>query len=183
MKAVHTMRLILSLILLTSTLSACANVSRFEKSSLVAFGELLENSHQPLYYLIRIDSKKSVDERTMAALVKLAPDSPPVPIDALRPEFVAGYLSPFTPPPQWPDAWKQKAQEDEVYAGSGFHIGFKDGTLTYFGICSHCAGGREYPVVGTPDGQNFYPLPLTEEQVIEIFGSPDRVYKVNEVRY
>jgi hypothetical protein len=48
---------------------------------------------------------------------------------------------------------------------------------------SHMENGRESPIVGTPDGQHFYELPLTERQITEVFGSPDRIYKVNEVRY
>lgn len=177
------MRRFLILILLTVLLTACANVSRFEKTSLVAHGQLLDGSNEPLYYTIWIDLNKSVDARTMSSLLKLSPDSPPVAIEALHPEFVASYLSPFIPPQQWPDSWKQKAKEDEVYAGSGFNISFKEDQLLSVGICSHCAEGRAQPIVGTPDGEHFYTLPLTEQQVIKVFGPPDRIYKVGEVRY
>lgn len=177
------MRRILILILLAAILSACANVSRFEKNSLVAHGQLLDGSHEPLYYIIWVDFRKSVDARTMSSLLRLSPDSPPFALEKLRPELVARYLPPFTPPPQWPDSLKQKAKEDDAYAGGGFHIRFKEGKLLYVGICSHCAGGRENPIVGSPDGQNFHMLPLTEQQITEVFGSPDRIYKVNEVRY
>lgn len=176
-------RWILIGILLAVTLSSCAKVSRFEKGSLVAHGELIEGSHEPLYYKIWIDLKKSTDVHTMRSLLKLSPDSPPVALEKLRPELVAHYLPPFIPPPQWPDAWKQKAKEDEVYAGGGFNIRFKEGQLLSIGICSHCAEGREHPIVGTPDGKHFYTLPLTEKQVIEVFGPPGRIYKVGEVRY
>lgn len=174
---------ILILILLLALLPACANVSRFQKNSLAAFGELLDGSHEPLYYLIRIDINKSADARVMSSLLKLSPDSPPVALEELSPAFVAGYLSPFAPPSQWPESWEQKAMEDDIYAGGGFNISFKEGQLQFVGICSHCAGGREYPIVGTPDRQNFYMLPLTENQVIEVFGPPDRIYKVGEVKY
>jgi len=177
------MRKLLILILLATILSACTNVSRFEKNSLVAHGELLDGSNEYLYYSIWIDLEKTVDARTMSSLMKLSPDSPHIALNELRTEFVARYLSPFTPPPQWPETWKQKAKEDEVYAGGGFNIRFKEKQLLSVGICSHCAGGREYPIVGTPDGNNFYTLPLTKEQVIEVFGAPDRIYKVGEVRY
>jgi len=177
------MRWILIGILLAVTLSACANVSRFEKGSLVAHGELLDGSREPLYYSIWVDFKKSVDASTMSSLLKLSPDSPSIALGKLRPELVARYLAPFTPPPQWPEAWKEKAKEDEVYAGGGFNIRFKEGQLLSVGICSHCAEGREHPIVGTPDGHHFYILPLTERQITEIFGPPDRIYKVGEVRY
>ena len=171
------------LTLLALILSACANVSRFEKNSLVAFGQLLDASNEPLYYLIRIDLKKSANSRIMSSQLKLSPDSPPIALVEMRPEFVASYLPPFILPPQWPDAWKLKAKEEQVFAGNGFNIAFKEGQLVFIGICSHCAGGREDPIVGTPDRQHFYTLPLTERQVIEVFGHPDRIYKMNEVRY
>lgn len=169
--------------LLTIMLPGCANVSRFEKNNLVAFGERLEGSQEPLYYLVRIDVQKSDDARVMSSRLKLSPDSPPLTLEELRPAAVADFLSPFTPPPQWPDTWKQKANAEDVYAGNGFHIRFEGGQLLSVGICSHCAGGREQPMVGTPDGQHFYTLPLTEQQVIEVFGAPDRIDKVGEVRY
>lgn len=174
---------LLILTLLALILSACANVSRFEKNSLVAFGQLLDASNEPLYYLIRVDLKKPVDSHIMSSQLKLSPDSPPVAIGEMSPEFVASYLPPFIPPSQWPDSWKLKAKEEQVYAGNGFNIAFKEGQLVFFGICSLCAGEKEYPIVGTPDRQHFYTLPLTLRQVIEVFGSPDRIYKVNEVRY
>jgi hypothetical protein len=177
------MRWILIGILLGVTLSACANTSRFEKGPLVAHGGLIEGSQEPLYYMIWVDLKKSSDVRPMSSLLKLSPDSPPIALEKLRPEIVVNYLPPFTPPPQWPEAWKQKAKEDEMYAGNGFNIVFKESRLLSVGICSHCAEGKEHPIVGTPDGQYFYTLPLTERQVVEVFGSPDRIYKVGEIRY
>jgi len=177
------MRSILIGLLLASMLSACANVSRFEKGSLVAFGQNLDESSEPLYYLIRLDLKKSVDPHIMGSLLKLSPDSPPIAVDELRPNVVARYLPPFTPPEEWPEFLKQKAKDDVVYAGNGFHIRFEEDLPVYVGICSHCYNRRENPTVGTPNGQNFYVLPLTEQQVIEVFGSPDRIYKVSEVRY
>lgn len=177
------MRRFLILILLTAILPACAHVSRFEKNSLVAFGEALDGSSEPLYYLVRIDLKTSVDSRIMSSHLKLSPDSSPVALEALSPELVASYLPPFSPPSQWPEALKLKAKEDQIYAGNGFNIVFKEGRLLFVGICSNCAGGSEHPLVGTPDGQHFYSLPLTERQVVEVFGAPDRIYNVGEVRY
>lgn len=170
-------------LLLLAILSACANVSRLERGSLVAHGELLDGSREPLYYSISIDLKQAADSRTTSSLLRLATDSPPLAIRQLRPEWVARYLPSFIPPRQWPEAWKQKAKEEDVYAGNGFHIRFKDGRLLSVGICSHCAGGREGPVVGTPDGQHYYALPLTQRQVTEVFGPAGRIFKVNEVRY
>ena len=183
MIAKKAMRLIWMEILLAGMLFACANVSRIEKDSLVAYGELLDGAQEPLYYSILVDFNKSVDARIMGSLIKFAKDASPLSLAELGPELVAQYLPPFIPPPQWPDSWKQKAKEDETYTGGGFHIKFKNDRLVSVGICSHCGGGREYPIVGTPDGQQFYELPLTEKQVTEVFGLPIRIYKVHEVRY
>lgn len=55
-------------ILLAGMLSACANVSRLEKGSLVAHGELLDGAQEPLYYSIWVDFNKPVDTRIMGSL-------------------------------------------------------------------------------------------------------------------
>lgn len=170
-------------VVLASILSACAGVSRLERSSLIAFGELLDNNHEPLYYLVRITVEQSPDTRTISSLVKLSPDATPLPIAELRPESVAQYLSPYSPPSQWPDSLKRKEKEYEEYQGNGFYVAFKNDHLISIGICSHCAGARESPVVGTPDGQQFYKLPLTKRQITEVFGKPDRINRVREVTY
>ena len=169
--------------LLTGTLSACANVSRFEKGALVAHGEHLDGSPEILYYLISIKNGRIVDDPLNDIFLKLTPEAAPLRLLELRPESVARYLPRFTPPPQWPEHLKEKAMKSDAYSGSGFHITFDNGRLHSLGICSHCLEGREYPIIGTPDGHRFYSLPLTEQQLIDVFGAPDRVYKVNEVRY
>lgn len=164
-------------------LSGCAGVSRFEKGPLVAFGEPMEGNPAPNYYLIRINLEKQSDTRVQQALLRLNPEAPPSPINGLRPELVARYLKPFSPPPQWPQAWREQSRADETFAGGGFNIAFKQGRLVYVGICSNCAGTRQSPVVGTPDGLHFYSLPLRRDQLIDVFGLPARIYRVNEVRY
>jgi hypothetical protein len=170
-------------ILLAGTLSACANVYRFEKSSLVAHGEILERSDEPLYYSIQIDLKQPIDTQITNILLKLSTDSPPIAITQLRSDLVSRYLSPFIPPPQWPETWKKKAEKEVAYTGNGFYMRFREDQLQAVGICSHCAGERAHPVIGTSDGRHFYALPLTIQQLTEVFGSPDRIYKVNEVYY
>jgi len=177
------MRNILMVVVLSGILSACANVSRFEKGALVAYGEHLNNAAEVFYYLIRIKSDRVVDVHMMDILLKLTPEATPLLLSELRPEFVARYLPRFTPPKEWPEHWKMQAMEIEAYSGGGFHITFRDGQVVYLGICSHCSGGRENPIIGTPDGDKFYSLPLTEQQLKDVFGPPSRVYKVNEVRY
>ena len=170
-------------VLLAGTVSACASVSRFEKDAVTAHGEKLDGSRESLYYSIFIDLSNAVDSSTLNIPLKLRPDAPSMPLSELRPEVVAKYLPRFTPPPQWPEKWKKKAREQDAYTGGGFHIVFKKNRVVSIGMCSHCAGAREHPVIGTPDGHAFYALPLTEQQLIEVFGQPKRIYKVNEVRY
>lgn len=169
--------------LLTGILAGCANVSRFEKDALVAHGEHLNGSPETLYYTLFIESDRVADANIMKVFLKLTPDAAPILLSEMKPESVAKYLPRFIPPPQWPEHWKKKATEYEAYVGGGFHITFDHGRFISIGICSHCSGGREYPIIGAPNGHEFYTLPLTEQQLIDVFGSPSRVYKVNEVRY
>lgn len=175
------MRQIFISLLVAVLLSACASVTRYQVGPLVAYGEPLDNAREPLFYSIGIDLKKTADSRVVRALVRLAPTAPPVSIAGLHADLVAQYLAPFTPPAQWPEILKQRASEENAYSGGGFHIRFADGRLVSVGICSHCAGGRASPVVGTPDGRHFYALPLTEQQLRQVFGPPDRKNKVHEV--
>lgn len=170
-------------VLLIGTLSGCANVSRFEKDGLVAHGEPINGASETLYYTIFIEIDKVVDDQIMQAFLKLTPEATPILLAELNPESAARYLPRFVPPPQWPEHWKKKAEEDEAYAGGGFHIVFRNGRFMSIGICSHCSEGREYPAIGIPGGNAFYSLPLTKQQLIDVFGSPSRLYKVNEVRY
>lgn len=177
------MRWILMVTLLAGFLSACANVSRFEKEALTAYGEQLDGSREPLYYLIRIDLSKAADSSMLKMSLKLTADSAPIALSELSPELVGKYLPPYAPPPQWPEQWKKKSAEVDAYSGGGFHIVFKNNRLEFIGICSHCAQQREHPVIASPDGKALYSLPLTERQLVELCGPPKRKYKVNEVRY
>jgi hypothetical protein len=177
------MRCIWVVMLFTATLSACANVSRFESGALVAHGEHLNGASEILYYSIFIESGGRADVHMKDIYLKLTPDATPLLLSELRPGSVSRYLPRFNPPPQWPENLKEKAMETEAYSGGGFHITFNNGRLLSVGICSHCSEGREHPIIGTPDGNRFYSLPLTEQQLKDVFGMPDRVYKVNEVRY
>ena len=163
--------------------SGCANVSRYEAGPVVAFGQRLDGADEPLYYLIRIEGDVQGTMQSSSVLLQLAPDAPAVAVTALAPELVARYLPAFEPPPQWPEQWKAKAREKTTFAGGGFHIRFSNGRAEYVGICSHCAGELEQPVIGSSATNNFYTLPLTALQLIEVFGEPTRLYKVNEVRY
>lgn len=164
-------------------ISGCANVSRYEAGPVVAFGQPLEGTDEPLYFLIRIKGDVQGVAQASGVLLQLAPDTPAVALSALAPELVARYLPAFEPPPQWPEQWKARAREKTTFAGGGFHISFSNGRAEYVGICSHCAGKVERPVVGSGNTNTFYTLPLTAQQLFEVFGQPARLYKVNEVRY
>ncbi|MDG6774002.1 hypothetical protein QCB45_06635 [Thiomicrorhabdus sp. ZW0627] len=176
----------ISIIILITTLflmSGCANVSRYQKSDIVAFGENLNQSKQPLYYLIRLNAKDGSEIHSPDFLIKFTDEAPPVPFKNLTPELVAKYLPPFVPPPQWPQYIREKALRDQGFQGNGFYVAFRQNQFLAFSACSLC-GGKDYsPVVGKSDGSAFYPLPLTLEQLTDVFGKPDRLYKVGEVRY
>jgi hypothetical protein len=145
---------------------------------------LLGDASEPLYYSIGIDIDRSTDNSILNSRIKLANNAPNLSLAELNPDFVAIFLSPFTPPHQWPDSWKKKAKEDDLYSGGGFFIKFNEkGRLLFVGICSHCENQREYPIVVTPDGKSHYTLPLTIKQFSDVFGLPTRKYKVNEIRY
>lgn len=70
-----------------------------------------------------------------------------------------------------------------AFQGNGFYIFFENDLPQLIGICSHCAGEVNYPGLLTPDEAEIYILPLTETQMFELFGKPERVYEVNEIRY
>ena len=169
--------------LLSVALCGCARVSRYERGPMVAFGEPVDGASEPRYYSVGIDLRRPSDPRVMRALVKLGSQAPPMALGELRPEPVSRYLPPFSPPPQWPQHLRERAKEFDAYEGGGIYVSFKDGALVFVGICSHCAGERHSPVVGTPDGGHFYPLPLTERQVEDVFGSAGKKLRVREVMY
>jgi hypothetical protein len=176
------MRFMNAALLLMLLLPSCAGVSRLDKGPLVAYGEHLEKSPEPLYYLIRINCEKQDLTPALRALVRLGPEAEPLAITDLTPEFVSRHLPRFEPPREWPDAWKEKARKEHAYAGGGFHIAYNDdGRLAFVGICSHCYPSRQSPVVGTPNGRIFYTLPLTTEQFTEVFGPAERSRKQREV--
>jgi hypothetical protein len=164
-------------------ISGCANVSRYQKNDIVAFGEKINQSKQPLYYLIRLNSKKENETNSPDFLIKFSNDAPPVHFKNLTPELVYKYLSPFVPPSQWPQHIREKALRDQGFQGNGFYIAFRQNRFLAFSACSLCGGKQHSPVVGKSDGSAFYSLPLTFEQLTDIFGKPDRLYKVGEVRY
>ncbi|WP_291012827.1 hypothetical protein [Hydrogenophaga sp.] len=166
-------------------LLACAGVSRFEKGVIVAHGERLEGASEVLYYLISIDlgQDDAADQEVVRVRLKLAADAPMLPLSALRPEVVAKYLPRFVAPSQWPASWRKKAEDDDAYAGGGFYLRFEKGRLVSVSICSHCSGGRESPVVGAAHGPSPFKLPLSISQLVEVFGSPDRLRSAREVTY
>lgn len=177
--------LALAMLVAVLAIPGCANVSRYEAGPVVAFGERLDGADEPYYYLIRIGGDVEIGTHAGTVLLKLAPEAPAVAVSALAlaPELVARYLPALEPPPQWPEHWKVRAREKPTFAGGGFHIRFSNGRADYVGICSHCAGKVERPVIGSSTANVFHALPLTGQQLIEIFGEPSRLYKVNEVRY
>jgi len=167
------------LLVMLAALGGCADVSRFEKGAAVAFGERLEGEETYQYYLLRLDLE---DDVPPPANFHIRLGDRALALDELTPAVVAPRLPAFAPPPQWPERLNRQALMANAYAGGGYFLAFGNGRLTRLSLCSHC-GGRSFPVIGSADGQRFYTLPLTREQLIDVLGPPDRVYRVNEVRY
>jgi hypothetical protein len=169
--------------LVSVVLCGCGGVTRYERGPMVGFGEPVGGASEPLFYLVNIDPRRGEDPRVMTALVKFGPEAPPMAIGTLRPETVSRFLPRFSPPPQWPQFLREKALKDDAYEGGGFFVAFKEGRLISLGVCSRCAGERHSPVVGTPDGLRFHALPLTQQQVEDVFGPAFAIRSVQEVRY
>jgi hypothetical protein len=173
-----------AILLLTALFVAgCANTYRYEKKDLVAFGGIMNESDSPRYYLIRINVEDEDNPTLPNFMVMLSPDAEPVLLKNLKPDYVSMHLPLFVPPKQWPKKLKDKALLYQSYEGNGFYISFREDRLTSFGACSSCGGMKHSPIVGKADGSVFHKLPLTYDQLLEIFGDPDRLYKVGEVRY
>jgi len=66
-----------------------------------------------------------------------------------------------------------------IYGNLEFAFFFVEGRLFKFeaDVCHDKAGVKHMPVIGTYDKSHFYAMPLTHEQLIEIFGKPDFVKK------
>lgn len=177
------MRIMLLFLIVPHILMGCASMSRYERGNLVAFGEKINEEERPLYYLLRVENPDGLDSISPEFFVKLSPDAEPVRLNDLKPDYAAKYLERFEPPPQWPQKLKEKALLYDSYEGNGFYVSFSKGRLHSFGACSSCGGMKNSPVFGKDDGSVFRELPLTFEQMVEIFGSPDHLYKVREVTY
>ncbi|RRJ82768.1 hypothetical protein [Aestuariirhabdus litorea] len=158
-------------------LTACASVTRLEKGALVAHGEPLDGAAEPLYYILALDLRQLGEVERQRLVVKLAAEAELLTLSALTPERVSGYLPRAQPP-----VIRRDAPAGEAYSGGGFYLRFEAGRLQFLGLCSHCAGGRQSPLIGRVGGE-LLGLPLTGTQLEALFGAPDRVYRVNEVRY
>lgn len=170
--------------LLILFVSGCANTSKFVKAPLTAYGTKGTDGNETVrYFMLGIDLKKYPEEPLPPFQVELSPGSIPIQSLELTVEKTAMYLPPFVPPPQWPEHWKEEARKDRSFEGNGIYISFREGKLIYFGICTNCGGKHFTPRIGDADGNALYPMPLTLEQISDIFGPPDRLYNVNEIRY
>ena len=164
-------------------IAGCANTYRYEKKDLVAFGGIINGTGSPQYYLIRINVEDENNTPLPKFLVMLSSDAEPVLLSNLKPDYVSMHLPSFVPPKQWPKKLKDKALLYQSYEGNGFYISFREDRLSSFGACSNCGGMKHSPIIGKADGSVFHKLPLTYDQVLDVFGDPDRLYKVREVTY
>ncbi|MCQ4298431.1 hypothetical protein NAV11_00775 [Pseudomonas songnenensis] len=173
----------IALVFLFLVLGGCANIWRMDNGPLTAFSESVRESPDPRNTMVWIDLQKKTDTRVLAAQIKLAEQAPLVAIGTLRPEFVAQFLPPWEPPPQWPEIVKQKARQDDNYQGGGIYVSFRQGRLVYVSLVSQLRGERFYPQVAAPASSELLSLPLSRAQMEAVFGPPRRVYRVSEVRY
>ena len=161
------------IILICAVFAGCANVSRFEKGRVIAFGEPLGTDSTPLYYIIGIDLEKS-EELEIPRLYLKIPNGPPLQVDKITPKIARQYLTETIPLhiPVW------KRSNLEIFVGHGYRLEFIDNILVYAGISDISQGPK--PAIGISKDK-LYILPLTEKQLIEIVGKPDNIYKVLEV--
>ena len=170
--------------LLVLFVGGCANTSKFIKEPLIAYGMKGTDGNDTVrYFMLRIDLKKYPDNPLPPFLIELTPGAAPIQFIELTAEKTAMYLPSFVPPPQWPDHWKAEARKEQSFEGNGIYISFKEGKLIYFGICTDCGGKHFAPRIGGATGNALYPMPLTLEQLSEIFGPPEKLYDVSEIRY
>jgi len=177
------------LVLLAAALAAtgCAHVSRFEKGPFVAFGEPLHGSPEPLYYLLRLDLTDADPDEAPLFSVQLATDTPPIAWHRLTPSLVAAHLPPFVPPAAWPERRKAEAARRTAFEGGGCHVAFLGERLEFLSLFAVGPGPGAAPdpapAIGSADGIVLRRLPLTEAELIEAVGEPDRILRVREVTY
>jgi len=168
--------------------SACSNAFKFTKDPLFAWGQKFNNDEYVSYYSISIDFDKSGFEELPSLIVKLPGDTRIKKLDELTPEYVDQYLQAYKPPEEWPEYVKLETLERlsgyEVYKSDGVYLSFKDNNISFVGLCTHCEGKiSSSAMIGNASTGTLYQLPLTEQQMIEIFGDPESVKKYNEVYY
>lgn len=173
----------IALVFLFLVLGGCANIWRMDNGPLTAFSESVRESPDPRYTMVWIDLQKKTDTRVLAAQIKLAEQAPLVAIGTLRPEFVAQFLPPWEPPPQWPEIVKQKARQDDNYQGGGIYVSFRQGRLAFVSLVTQQGGEHFAPQVAAPGSMELLTLPLSRAEMEAVFGPPRRLYRVSEVRY
>ena len=178
--------LVLTLML---ALSACSSVPRIDKGPITAYGFGQSNT-PPRYDSIRINMMGHPDDALPDACIQLSPTSEPIQIRQLTLEYVRNNLPKFIFPKYWPDIWRKKHEQLEEFQGNGYFISFEQGLLRFLSLTTYeidpivpkprPAGP---PSIGPANCNTLYVLPLVQEQFVEIFGQPDKVWRTHEVYY
>jgi hypothetical protein len=182
------MKMKILLLVLQLLLVGCAGVYRYDTQDVTAYGGKLGTGNEPLYYSLAVDFEKGNGDIATVLAIKFAATDAPVTLDELTPEEAARHLPPWEPPKQWPEGVKQREKNRlkgyQVYSGKGAYLSFREGKLAYLAFCSHCEGKRfQPPLIGRAGSDTAYSLPLTENQLRAIFGTPTRLKRQREIYY
>ncbi len=72
---------------------------------------------------------------------------------------------------------KSKSKEslnETFFFKDGYLFCFNDNNLVFFGTCRFRKGKEYTPMIGNADGTIFYKFPITQQQIEEILGKPDK---------
>lgn len=177
----------LILIISVFILDACSTVPRIEKQGIIAYG--FKDDMQK-YDSISINLDKVPSRLVPQFCLVLGPNAKPLRSDRLTEDSVSEYLPKFKIPKYWPETWKKQASEINAFEGHGFYIAFENGILKTIGMGTRQSNPNEPitnpvspAIIGPIDCQNFYQLPITRHQFVEIFGEPEKENMVREVYY
>jgi len=158
-------------------LAGCAsNIAVFDKGPVRAFGT--GQKPQLVFDQIWVFPNDGRQGELPKLFIKLDADSQPVPIDQLTWKFASTHLPPFVPPTSsWPPRFQPShSPESQIapamvdqYSGNGYHMRFKEGHLA-------CLVMTLPAVIASDEHGPFYEMPLSMDQMIEVFGEPDQLW-------
>lgn len=175
---------------LTIFVSGCSSVSVYKNDSITAYGGSgVDGRGEEVFYLIKIDMD-SMPLTVADQIVLSLNEQFQVSLSQLTFELVSQTMPAWEPPKQWPEYVKQKTFDEnrkrgiEDFAVEGTYIAFKNRRLWQISLCSHCEGNRHITAALSRKGLLAqYRLPLSEDQLREIFGEAKSITTQNEIYY